>query len=141
MLGKATQSPFLAGNDFGTVANRFGLNMMPQDYHQGFDAHSSVLDIKGKGKFKETDFDAAFAQITSSLETAPAKTEDRTSEAVDPVDELGKDLGQTKLGDVSVVTPEDAIRQVEFKKFVVSACQLCSDPDGLFTLVASGSRC
>ncbi|KAH9986567.1 hypothetical protein BJV74DRAFT_844857 [Russula compacta] len=111
----ATQSPFLAGNVFGTVANRFGLNMMPQDYHPGFDAHSSVLDIKGKGKFKETDFDAAFAQITSSLETAHAKTEDRTSEAVDPVDELGKDLGQTKLDDVSVVTPEDAIRQVEFK--------------------------
>ena len=52
------------------MANRFGLNMMPQNYRQGFDVPSPVLDIKGKGKLKEMDFDAAFAQVASSLDTA-----------------------------------------------------------------------
>jgi hypothetical protein len=102
------------------VANRFGLNLVPQNYRQGFAAHSPVLDIKGKGKFKETDFDAAFAQAMSSFEAAHAKVEEQTSGAVDPVEELEKDLGQAKLDDVSVVTPEEAIRQVEFKRFVVA---------------------
>jgi len=101
------------------MANRFGLNMMPQNYPQGFDVPSPVLDIKGKGKLKETDFDAAFAQVASSLDTTPAKVEVRTSAAVDPVAELEKDLGQAKLDDVPLVTPEDAIRHVEFKRSVV----------------------
>jgi peroxin-5 len=103
------------------MTSRFGLNMMPQNYRQGFDVPSSVLDIKGKGKgkLKETDFDAAFAQVASSLDTAPAKVEGRTLAAVDPVEELEKDLSQAKLDDVPLVTPEDAIRHVEFKRFVV----------------------
>jgi len=116
MYGTATQSPYLAGN-FGTMANRFGLNVVSQNYRQGLDVPSAVLDIKGKGKFRETDFDAAFAQVASSLDT-PARVEDSTS-AVDPVEELEKDLSQAKLDDVPVVTPEDAIRHVEFKRFVV----------------------
>jgi hypothetical protein len=99
------------------MANRFGLNVVSQNYRQGLDVPSAVLDIKGKGKFKETDFDAAFAQVASSLDT-PARVEDSTS-AVDPVEELEKDLSQAKLDDVPVVTPEDAIRHVEFKRFVV----------------------
>ncbi|SRR6266851_2024673 len=118
MYGTATQSPYLAGN-FGTMANRFGLNVVSQNYRQGLDVPSAVLDIKGKGKFKETDFDAAFAQVASSLDTTRARVEDSTSAAVDPVEELEKDLSQAKLDDVPVVTPEDAIRHVEFKKFVV----------------------
>jgi peroxin-5 len=118
MQTQATQSSYLAGNVFGTMANRFGLNMMPQNYLQGFDLQSPILDIKGKGKFKETDFDAAFAQVASSLETGSAKVEGQTSGTVDPVEELEKDLGEAKLDDVAVVTPEDAIRQVEFKRFV-----------------------
>jgi peroxin-5 len=109
----------MAGNAFGTVANRFGLNLVPQNYRQGFAAHSPVLDSNGKGKFKEIDFDAAFAQVVSSFETAHAKVEEQTSGVVDPVEELEKDLRQAKLDDVSVVTPEEAIRQVEFKRFVV----------------------
>ena len=119
MYSVATQSPYLARNAFGTMASRFGLNMMPPNYRQGLDVPSSVLDIKGKGKLKETDFDAAFAQIASSLDTAPVKVEDRTLAAVDPVEELEKDLSQAKLDDVPLVTPEDAIRHVEFKRFVV----------------------
>ncbi len=119
IYGIATQSPYLAGNAFGTMAGLFGLNMMPQNYRQGFDVPSPVLDIKGKGKLKETDFDAAFAQVASSLDTATAKVEDRTSAAVDPVEQLEKDLSQAKLDDVPLVTPEDAIRHVEFKRFVV----------------------
>jgi hypothetical protein len=101
------------------MANRFGLNVVSPNFRQGFDVPSPVLDIKGKGKFKETDFDAAFAQVASSLDTATTKVEDRTAVAVDPVEELEKDLSQAKLDEVPVVTPEDAIRHVEFKRFVV----------------------
>jgi hypothetical protein len=101
------------------MSNRFGLNFVPQNYHQGFEARSPVLDIKGKGKIKETDFDAAFAQAVSSLETALAKVEP-TSGSVDPVEELEKDLNQAKLDDDPVVTPEEAIGHVEFKRFVAS---------------------
>jgi len=121
------------------MASRFGLNMMPQNYRQGFDVPSPVLDIKGKGKLKETDFDAAFAQVASSLDTATAKVEDQTSAAVDPVEELEKDLSQVKLDDVPLVTPEDAIRHVEFKRFVVLSMLTISWP--LSTPVVSGSRC
>ena len=138
MQGKAIQSPYLTGNTFGTVSNRFGLDLVPQNYRQGFQARSAVLDIKGKGKIRETDFDAAFAQVFSSLETAPAKIEP-TSGSVDPVGELEKDLNQAKLDDVPVVTPEEAIRNVEFKRFVAANAST-ANPDGMST-VASGTRC
>lgn len=101
------------------MASRYGLNMMPQNYRQGLDVPSPLLDMKGKGKLKETDFDAAFAQAASSLDTVTAKVEDLTSAAVDPVEELEKDFSQAKLDDVSLVTPEDVIRHVEFKRFVI----------------------
>ena len=120
MPGKAIQSPFLAGNAFGTVANRFGHSLVPQNYRHGFQAHSPALDIKGKGKFKETDFDAAFAQVVSSFETVPAKAEEQTSGAVDPVEELEKGLDQARLDDdVPIVTPEEALHNVEFRRFVL----------------------
>ena len=99
------------------MSNRFGLNLVPQNYYQGFEARSPVLDIKGKGKIKETDFDAAFAHVVSSLETAPAKVEP-TSGSVDSVEELEGNLNRVKLDDVPVVTPEEAIGHVEFKKCV-----------------------
>jgi hypothetical protein len=101
------------------VSNRFGLNLVPQNYLQGFEARSPALDIKGKGKIKGTDFDAAFAQVVSSLETTTAKVEP-TSGSVDPVEELEKDLNQAKLDDVPVVSPEETIRHVEFKRFVAA---------------------
>ena len=101
------------------MANRFGHNPVPQNYRHGFQAHSPVLDIKGKGKFKETDFDAAFAQVVSSFETVPAKSEEQTSGAVDPVEELEKGLGQARLDDVPVVTPEEAIHNLDFRRFVL----------------------
>jgi hypothetical protein len=113
------QSPHLTGNAFGTVSNRFGLNLVPQNYRQGFEARSQILDIKGKGKIKGTDFDAAFAQVVSSVDTAATKVEP-TSESVDPVEELEKGLNQTKLDDVPIVTPEEAMRHVEFQRFVAA---------------------
>jgi hypothetical protein len=113
------QSPHLTGNAFGIVSNRFGFNLVPQNYHQGFDARSPVLDIKGKGKIKETDFDAAFAQVASSLETAPAKVKP-TSGLVDTMEELEHDLNQAKLDDVPVVTPEEEFRHMEFKRCVAA---------------------
>jgi hypothetical protein len=128
----------LTGNAFGTI-NRFGLNFVPPNYHQGFEARSPVLDIKGKGKIKETDFDAAFAQVVSSLETASVKVEP-TSGSVDPVEELEKAFNQAaKLDDVPVVTPEEALHNVEFKRCVGVNASTC-DPDCIST-VASGTRC
>ena len=113
---KAIQSSYLTGNAFGTVSNHFGLNLVPQNYRQGFEARMPVLDIKGKGKIKETDFDAAFAQFVSPLQTPPAKAEP-TSGSTDPMEELEKDFNQANLGDV---TPEEAISHVEFKRFVAA---------------------
>ena len=113
------QSPHLTGNAFGTVSNRFGFNIVPQNYHQGFEARSPILDIKGKGKIKETDFDAAFAQVVSSLETVPAKVEP-TSGLVDPVEELENGLNRAKLDDVPVVNPEEAMSHIKFKRCVAA---------------------
>ena len=113
------QSPHLTGNAFGTVSNRFGLNLVPQNYRQGFEPRSPVLDIKGKGKIKETDFDEACAQVVSSLETALANVEP-TSGSVDSVEELEKDLNQAMLDDVQVFTAEEVMRDVEFKRFVAA---------------------
>ncbi len=96
------------------MANRFGLNAAPQTYIQMFDAN---IDVKGKGKFKETDFDAAFAQAASSIVVAHAKVE--TLSPGDAVDELEKDLRNTKLDDVSVAAPEELVRNVEFKRSVL----------------------
>ena len=101
------------------MSNRFGPNLGPQTYRQGFEARSPVLDIKGKGKIKVTDFDVAFAQVVSSLETTPAKAEP-ISGSVDPVEELEKDLNQAKLDDVPVGTQEEAMRHVDFKRFVAA---------------------
>jgi len=105
MQGEAIQTPYLGGNVFGTVPNRFGLN---QTYRQGLDIQSPVFDVKGKGKFKEPDFDAAFAQVTSSFEMASVKVKDEAP----GIEDLAKDLGQATLDDV---TPED-IRDVEFRR-------------------------
>jgi len=51
----------------------------------------------------------------ASFETVPAKSEEQTSGAVDPVEELEKGLGQARLDDVPVVTPEDTIHNVDFR--------------------------
>jgi len=94
--------------------------------------------MKGKGKIKETEFDAAFAQVVSSLDTTPTKVEP-TPGSIDPVEELEKDLNQAKLDDVPVVTSEEAMHHVEFQRFVAANAST-TDPDGIST-VASGTRC
>ena len=101
------------------MSNHSGLNLVPQNYRQGFEGRSAVLDIKGKGKIKETDFDAAFAQFVSPLQTAPTKVEP-TSGSADPMEELETDLNRANLDDVPVVTPEEAISHVEFGRFVAA---------------------
>jgi hypothetical protein len=98
------------------MTNRFGLNAAPQAYLQGFDAHA---DVKGKGKFKETEFDAAFAQAASSITVAPAKIEAQSSG--DTLDELEKELNNARLDDVPTGTPEELLRNVEFKRSVRSS--------------------
>jgi hypothetical protein len=141
MWRTVVQNPYLAGNAFGTVANRFGLNTVPQSYLQGFDVHATPFDVKGKGKFKETDFDAVFAQAISSLETAPTKVEARISGTSDPVEELEAELGKAKLDDIRLLTPDELIGEVDFKRFVGSNVRLCSGPNGMSVPEASGSRC
>ncbi|KAF8274493.1 peroxisome targeting signal receptor [Lactarius quietus] len=106
----STQNPQLMGNGFGIMANRFGVNAAPQGYLQGFDAHA---DVKGKGKFKETDFDAAFAQAASSITATSAKIE--TQSSGDAVDDLEKDLNNARLDDASATTPEGLLGSVGFK--------------------------
>jgi hypothetical protein len=116
------KSPYLVGNSFTTMTNRFGLNSVPPSYRQGFDTHSLVLDIKGKGKFKETDLDAAFARAASSLEIVPAKVEPQssgTSDPVDDLDDLETVLGEVKLDDEPLIRDE-GIYQLDFKRFVGS---------------------
>ncbi|KAH9040745.1 peroxisome targeting signal receptor [Lactarius pseudohatsudake] len=104
----STQNSHLIGNGFGTMGSRFGLNAAPQAYLQGFDAHA---DVKGKGKFKEIDFDAAFAQAASSI--TPAQIEIQSSG--DAVDELAKDLNNARLDEVPAATPEELLGEAEFK--------------------------
>ena len=120
------------------MANRFGLNAVPQAYLQGFDAHA---DVKGKGKFKETDFDAAFAQAASSITAVPAEIE--TQSSGDTVDELEKELNNARLDDVPATTPEELLSKVEFKKSVRSS-MLALEVKlmvSIFASIASGSRC
>jgi hypothetical protein len=111
------KSPYLVENAF--ARNRFGLNSVPPSYLQGFDTRSLVLDIKGKGKFKETDFDAAFAQAASSLEIVTTKVEPQSSGTSDQVDDLVSVLGKVKLDDVSII-PDEFIHQIDFKRLVGS---------------------
>ncbi|KAH8990526.1 peroxisome targeting signal receptor [Lactarius akahatsu] len=107
-LVNSTQNSHLIGNGFGTMGSRFGLNAAPQAYLQGFDAHA---DVKGKGKFQETDFDAAFAQAASSITAAQIEIQS----SGDAVDELEKDLNNARLDDVPAATPEDLLGEAEFK--------------------------
>ncbi|KAH9978583.1 hypothetical protein BGW80DRAFT_1279764 [Lactifluus volemus] len=113
-LTTTTQSPYLVGNTFTAAANRFGLNVMPPSYLQGFDAHSLALDSKGKGKFKEIDFDAAFAQAASSFEIVSPKVEARSSRT--SMEELEAGLAKAKLDDIPVLNPDQVLNQVEFKR-------------------------
>jgi hypothetical protein len=116
----------------------FGLNAAPQAYLQGFDVHS---DVKGKGKFKETDFDAAFAQAASSISTTSAKIE--TQSSGDAVDELEKDLNNARLDDATAATPEGLLGNVEFKRSVRTSALVSVVKLTVANLasVASGSRC
>lgn len=120
------------------MANRFGLSAAPQAYLQGFNAHT---DVKGKGKFKETEFDAAFAQAASSITVAPAKMETQSSE--DTVDELEKELNNARLDDVPTATPEDLLRNVEFKRSArLSVLALVAKlMVSILSFIASGNRC
>jgi hypothetical protein len=127
----------LVGNAFAT-ANRFGLNSVPPSHLQGFDAHSLVLDVKGKGKFKETDFDAAFAQAASSIDTVSTKAKAQSSGTSDQVDELETDFSKAKLDDVN---PDEGIYQAEFKRFVGQRAGYLATPNSMSLHEASGSRC
>ena len=97
------------------MGNGFGLNAAPQAYLQGFDAHA---DVKGKGKFKETDFEAAFAQAASSITATSAKIE--TQSSGDAVDELEKDLSNARLDEAPTAPPEELLGSVGFQRSVHS---------------------
>lgn len=117
------------------MTNGYGLNATPQAFLQGFDAHA---DVKGKGKFKETDFDAAFAQAATSITATTAKIE--TQSSGDAVDELEKDLNSARLDDAVAATPEGLLGSVGFKRSVFTSA-LASVKLMIFTFLASGNRC
>lgn len=126
----------MIGNGFGIMANGFGLNAAPQAFLQGFDAHA---DVKGKGKFKDIDFDAAFAQAASSITATTAKIE--TQSSGDAVDELEKDLNKARLEDAAAATPEGLLGSVGFKRSVLTSALASVVKLMIFASAASGSRC
>lgn len=66
---------------------------MPQTYFRGME-QPSIEQGKGKGKMKEEDFEAAFAQAAASIQSAPLQ-----SAHVEEVDELGEALAQASVDD------------------------------------------
>lgn len=118
------------------MSNGYGLNTTPQAFLQGFDAHA---DVKGKGKFKETDFDAAFAQAATSITATTAKIE--TQSSGDAVDELEKDFSSARLDDAVAATPEGLLGSVGFKRSVLMSALASVVRLMIFAFQASGSRC
>lgn len=124
------------GNGYGMMGNGFGLNAAPQAFLQGFDAHA---DVKGKGKFQETDFDAAFAQAASSITATTAKIE--TQSSGDVVDELEKDLNKARLEDAAAATPEGLLGSVGFQRSVLTSALASVVKLMILASLVSGTRC
>lgn len=85
-------SPGLYGNT-GFATSSMYANGMPQTYFRGME-QPVIEQGKGKGKMKEEDFEAAFAQAAASLQSAPLQ-----SAHVEEVGELGEALAETSLDD------------------------------------------
>lgn len=82
----------LYGNMGLGMSSMYANSMPPQNYFRGLEQPSAVEQRKGKGKMKEEDFEAAFAQVVASMDNAPLQ-----SARVDEVDEVGEKLAESSL--------------------------------------------
>ncbi|KAI0320927.1 hypothetical protein OF83DRAFT_1168929 [Amylostereum chailletii] len=97
---QAMQSPVLQNqmSPYGNSSFMYGgMNSFPQNYMQGLGSPPSLALDKGKGKLKEADFDAAFAQIDASLQ--PAQAIAHKPEVADEAQELTDNLSSATLND------------------------------------------
>ncbi|KAI0051853.1 TPR-like protein [Auriscalpium vulgare] len=80
------------------------MGAFPQTYGQGFNASISALQEQGKGKerLKESDFEEAFAQITSSLH--PVQKDSSVADTAARLAELEKDMGAVQIEDPQATT-------------------------------------
>jgi hypothetical protein len=85
----------------------------------GTNGNFNIMDQgKGKGKSREADFEAAFAQITASLQEQTSRIE----EVKDDVDGITSNIERTKLDDEKVSESETG-----FKKYVNTFLGSCEN--------------
>jgi len=66
---------------------------------QDYAAHQSVDQSKGKGKLRESDFEAAFAQAAASVSPLQEQETAKIVEVKDDVADIEEALKETKLDD------------------------------------------
>lgn len=92
---------------------------MGQPFFQGFNATPLSADAsKGKGKAREADYEAAFAQYAASLQDQKESTS-RIVELDDNAATLEQAMENVKIGDSDLKTNAD------FKEFVVILIIMC----------------
>ena len=76
----------------------------PPSFFPGISVNTTIVEGKGKGKAREVDFEAAFAQVAASISP---QAETSTTDSVDTI--------TTTLNDTSLADPENT----EFRQFVL----------------------
>lgn len=87
--------------------------------HHGLNANFNVVGSKGKGKSREADFEAAFAQIAASLSPAQAEVSGLV-EIEDAVTNIEESLKNVSLN----VSESDVERGTDFQKCATSILSL-----------------
>ena len=84
----------------------YGMNSFQPAYMHGISSPPLLAQDKGKGKMREIDFEAAFAQIDAALGPAKSTIEATTtkSDEADEISQLANDLGTTTLQDENAPT-------------------------------------
>jgi len=100
--------------------------------HHGLNANFNVVEGKGKGKSREADFEAAFAQIAASLTPAQAEVSG-LAEVEDGVTDIEESLKNVSLD----VSESDVERGTDFQKCANSTLSLLHR--GLLYLQGLGS--
>jgi membrane-bound ClpP family serine protease len=100
--------------------------------HHRLNANFNVVESKGKGKSREADFEAAFAQIAASLTPAQAEVSGlvEIDDAVTDIEELLKNVSLN-------VSESDVERGTDFQKCATSTLSLLHR--GLLYLQGLGS--
>ncbi|KAI0062885.1 TPR-like protein [Artomyces pyxidatus] len=98
----------------GNMSTMYGMSSMASAYPPAFGATSPTLlpeQSKGKGKFQQSDMEAAFAQYASSFQRI--QTQSQPQESTDGVSQLTEDLSATTLTDPSAA--DEQMEGTEFK--------------------------